>query len=161
MPGLDREVGEIVTLVCDDSLDDSGYVLTYKGATNDVQKADSSNYNRLAGVNYKSTEDPFNPGSYLTNQRIAVVRVGVMRVQLAPAASRSTNITKGDPLAVLDAGKVAHWDDCPIDTLLGTVNAANLRTALTALVGIALEDVAANVDPSDGKILCYIKIGGI
>jgi len=160
MGGLVREVGEIVYRTTEDQLNDSGYVLTTLGASTagNVKKATSSNYYRLVGVNVKSTEDPLNPGTYLDDVPVAIAREGEIRVQLTDASNRSTDIHVGDPLAVFDGGKVAHWADCPINTLLGTVNAANLQKMLTALVGIALEEVAADEDPDDGKILVKLKI---
>ncbi|RLG74824.1 MAG: hypothetical protein DRO14_05280 [Thermoprotei archaeon] len=158
--GKVREVGEIHHYVCEDALDDDGYVLTTLGAATagNLKKATSSNYYKLIGVNFKSTEDPFNPGTYLSNQRIPVIVDGVVRVQITDASNRSTDIAVGDLVAVYDGGKVAHWEDCPIHTLLGTVNAANLERMLTSIVGQALEAVAADEDPDDGKILVKLSM---
>ena len=158
--GKVREVGEIHHYVCEDELDDDGYVLTTLNASTsgNLKKATASYYYRLVGVNFKSTEDPFNPGSYLSDVEIPVVVDGVVRVQLTGKANRSTDIKIGDPIAVYDAGKVAHFTDCPIATLLGTVNATNLTKMLTSIVGTACEEVAASEDTDDGKILVKLSM---
>lgn len=155
-----REIGEALHAVVEESLDDGGYVLTHLGVTTagNLLKATSTYYYELAGVNLKSTEDLANPDTYLADVEVAYVKRGQVRVQLIGNASRSTNIIKGSLLAVHSIGKVCEWADSPIDTLLGTVNAANLLKMLTAIVGVAQEACLATADTSDGKILTELDI---
>jgi hypothetical protein len=161
MPGL-RKPGEYETVYVEEELDDEGYVLSIEtGLTTvdgNVMKA-TSTYYQVYGVNIMSTEDPTNPdGANLTEGYIAIARDGIRDVQITAATNRTTDIVAGDVLAVYDAGAVAHMTDCPIATLLGTVNAANLQVMLKAIVGVATEAVAATADPADGKIECRLTI---
>lgn len=156
MSGRVREAGEIVYKTVEEALDDQGYVLSIETGLTTVDgtvKKATATYYEIYGVNFESTEDRANPGTYKSNVPVAIMKNGQTRVKVAAAAARTTNIAVGDIVAVLDSGLVAHIVDCPIYTLLGSVNAANLVKLIKAVVGKAEEALGEAVESADGKLL--------
>ena len=139
---LVNKPGSIITLPFGGaSIQDSGYVLMWDASNNYVKVHDGTAGTPVIGVNLTSTEDPANPGTYLTSGYIAVQVDGVAEVQVD--ASNSA-FEQGDLVYVKGSGKIDKftWDDLN-ETFSDTEVEAQFKK-LTTIVGIALEAKAAN-----------------
>lgn len=151
---------EELSRISEEALDDTGYVLSIEAGltTTDgnVKKA-TATYYEVFGVNTVSTKDM--DGTAQADVEVPVKRTGAYRVQLAANAGRSTAIVPGDTVAVLDAGKVAHIDDCPckVGDTSGSDVSDSIEKLLKCVVGRALESCLASADTTDGKIL--VRLG--
>lgn len=152
------------------SLDDAGYVLTYKveSSVNKVDKAAQTDDPKC--VNYRSTRDPFDmrepPSSYLTGTQvgekgIAVFADGWAKLKLA---TNNAAITRGKHVRVASSGggKVDKYTENTIPSS-GSVSAAvNARfDEIARIVGIAEETVSSGTSsaPAKDKILVRLTIG--
>jgi len=138
--GKTREPGEPVYKICESEVKTGGLVVTVEGVTTagNVKVVDTDGATPF-GVTVKSTEDPFDKGSFLKNQKIAIVQEGEVDLVLA---SDNAAIAVGDPvMAVRDAAN----NDGVIDKLVwNTSTPATLLAGMKALVGFAMEAAAAN-----------------
>jgi len=127
--------------VCEDSLDKAGYILTFEGVTTtgNVKKVDAAGEQPI-GINYKSTEDPLKPGTYLANQEVAIVSTGIVYVQC-----EDVSISPGTILVASANAKAT------------TPTAAAVTLSFTSKLGIALESKTSG----DGKttILVMLSLG--
>jgi len=145
--------------ICEEALDDKGYIVSIEtGLTTtdgNVKKA-TSTYYEVYGVVTHDTKNKVT-GTAVADKPVAIKKSGRAEVRITPKANRSTAIVIGSLLAVYDAGEAAEVTDCAVTTLLGTVNAANVLKAKKTIVGIALEAVAADADPTGNKIEVDLK----
>ncbi|RLF28106.1 MAG: hypothetical protein DRN14_04605 [Thermoplasmata archaeon] len=132
---IQRLPHEPLYAVCDDALDDTGYVLALDTSTGHVKKATSSDV--PFGVNIVSTKNP------ITNEAETDVEVSVVPVRsgyIVKVKKEASAISAGDYVAVgSEAGKVAKMT-------IDTTDAGTLLDSLKKIVGIALEDAAADED---------------
>lgn len=136
-----REVAERKYVECDEAVKHSGLVLTRTeaSATGKAGLVDADKELPM-GVTVRSTEDPFNPGTYLTGQLVAYQDDGEADLVLA---NDNAEITYGDPImAVLDSTSTPEKG--VVDKLtIRTDSIANHEADLKAIVGIAKEFKAA------------------
>jgi len=157
----------------DSGLDDSGYVLTYNTTSGEYEKA-TAGTDPVAGVAATDTVNPLWPGGhpskfteYLVDPEIWILTEGTVDVRVDSAASRSTDIKKHDIVALSENtdGVVVHWKDnnACASAFSSAVTSANLAEAWEQIVGIAMEDLSASSEPSDGdsKILVNLRIMGV
>lgn len=127
--------------ICEDGLDDAGYVLTYKDAATagNVSKTDTIGEPPV-GVNLMSTVNPIT-GDTDSDKKVAILDKGDAWVKLEPNATRTISISVGDWVQGSALGMV--------DGLESTISAyANIDKCL----GIARQEVASGVDtPTAGE----------
>ena len=148
-----------IRVVVEEALDDTGYVLSVEVAltTTDGQaKKATATYYLVYGINVRSTKDM--DGAAQADKEVAVKKTGMYRVQLAPNASRTTAIEKGDLVGVIDAGKIGSMIDSPAYTDLGTPTNAKINKYIHAIVGKAEEAIGAGADTDDGKLLVSLGL---
>jgi len=118
---------------------------------------------RCVGVAFKSTEDPLNPGTYLKGVEVALVREGVVYVQLP---STHSAISPGDRIKTAANGYVDKFTDGDTTTAWPTTYSAATAETITdeiigvireskQIVGLALESKAAN---TGGKLKVLLTL---
>jgi len=118
---------------------------------------------RAIGVAAMTTEDPLDPGTYKKGVRIAVIRRGIVKLQLI---STNAAISPGDRLKTAGSGLVDKFTDGDTTTAWPTTYAATTAETITdeiisvirevkQIVGIALESVSAN---SGGTVKALLSI---
>lgn len=144
-------------MVCEDALDDEGYVITLTGAAvaGGCQKADGAG-DPPVGLNLMSTKNPVT-GDAEADKKITIVTEGLAWAKLSPNANRSATISVGEWVQ-------SHSDGMVIELEAVFSNIANIDKAL----GQAMQEVAATVDlPTAGRgpfrsgyILVWLKPRG-
>jgi len=174
--GLTRELGEFwnIQLLDATSLDDAGYVLTYKveSSTNKVDLCGASDV--PAAVNFRSTRDPEDMNEHkthlvLTGSEVGAKGIPVFREGWAKlkVATNNTAIVRGDSLVCTGSGKVDKYTPAALTGTDGASTlAAELETRfddLARLVGHAEEDVAVGNTSAPGadKVLTKLSIRAI
>ncbi|MHA1615459.1 MAG: hypothetical protein ACTSYJ_11490 [Candidatus Thorarchaeota archaeon] len=104
------------------------------------------------GVAYKTTEDPLNPGTYLSGVAITVIRRGVVYLQLPSSHSA---ISIGDRLCTDDNGYVVKFTGTDWPATYGASVAETIEKEKSSIVGIALESKAKD---TGGKIKALLTI---
>jgi len=133
------EIGEIRHIVCEVAVKKAGLVLTRSGAAAGKARLVDADKEPPIGVTVKSTEDPLNKGTYLSNVEVAYRSEGVVECQLA---SDNAAISAGDPLMAVRDGA---GNDGRVDKLtIRTDTIANYEADMAALVGYALEAKGAS-----------------
>lgn len=140
MGSLILRPGELITFKFGGAaIQDEGYVLMWDSSNGYAKVHDGNATTPILGVNFMSTEDPTQPGTYLTSGYIAVQVDGVAKVKLSDSNSA---INIGDRVAVQSGGVVDKYDETtPADQRL--------------IVGIALESKAAS---SGGHIKVLLRL---
>jgi len=174
--GLTREHGEFwnMPLLDATTLDDAGYVLTYKveSSTNKVDKAAATDTPRC--VNFRSTRDPFDlretnhgdqTGAQVGAHGLPVFREGWAKLKVAV---NNAAIVRGDALKVATSGggKVDKYVETAI---LGSTAGVIVSTIearfdeLARIVGNAEEDIAVGTTGAAGKdkVLTHLSIGKV
>jgi len=131
---LKREEGEIWHAVCDDALDDEGYVLAWSATTpGNVRKCPSNT--RPLGVAYKSTKNPIT-GTAESGKSVGIVDAGVAMVRYN-LASTDSDIEIGDPVSVKNANEAGavkkHVEGEPTTAWPATSDAATAETIEAAI----------------------------
>lgn len=127
--------------VCEDALDDAGYVLTFKDAlvAGNVVKTNLDGEPPV-GVNLMSTKNPIT-GVEAADKRVTILDSGDAWVKLEPNATRAIAIVVGDWVQGSTNGMVEGLES----TISGFAN-------IDKTLGIALQEVAADVDtPTAGE----------
>jgi len=156
-----RYVGEPWHAICDDALEDSGFILVLK-SDGHVGKAAADDM--PIGVNIKSTEDPFKEGSYLSGVRVGIVSEGIVMVKLDSA---NVEIKPGDFLRSKGGGLADKWSEKDTTTAWPASYDAAVAETITdeiiaasrysrAILGVALESKSAG---SGGKIKVLLRLG--
>jgi hypothetical protein len=139
----------------------SGQYIDFKGAvlqlnaTGTVQKAAAGA--RPLGIALKTTEDPLNPGTYLSGVEVAYVREGIVEVAYHLTSS-DANIGVGDLVSTKganSAGTVKKHVPTSWPGTYSNTTAATIINELGMIVGIALEAVTA---PSSGDKKGTLKV---
>jgi len=118
---------------------------------------------RCIGIAAMTTEDPLNPGTYLKGVEIALVREGIVYLQL-PATHSA--ISPGDRLATADDGYVTKFTDGDTSTAWPDTYAKETAESITdeiisvireekSIVGIALEAKAENAGGEIKALLTF------
>jgi len=99
--GKTREPGEPVYKICESEVKTGGLVVTVEGVTTagNVKVVDTDGATPF-GVTVKSTEDPFDKGSFLKNQKIAIVQEGEVDLVLASVGTKIAGIREFDTLDI-------------------------------------------------------------
>lgn len=137
-------------IVCEDALDDGGYVMTRVGiaVAGTCQKADGIGDAPL-GVNEQDTKNRITDVA-TAGIKINVLNQGFADVKVTPNANRATAIVAGDWVQAHSDGMIKYL------ATEGALAEADMPKAL----GIAWEGLLATVDPggvSGGKILVELK----
>ncbi len=174
--GLTREHGEFwnMPLLDATTLDDAGYVLTYKveDSINKVDKAATTDTPRC--VNFRSTRDPFDlretnhgdqTGLQIGLHGLPVFREGWAKLKVA---DDNAAIVRGDSIkvATTGGGKVDKYVETTLTDSTSILLAADVETRfdeLSRIVGNAEEDIAAgtSVTPGKDKVLTHLSIGKV
>ena len=172
--GLTRELGESWQMILLDatSLNDAGFVLTYKleGGKRKVDKCGATDI--PAAVNYRSTRKPLDlnepptlveTGTQIGDKGIEVFREGWMKLKLA---TNNAALILGDPLVCTGGGKVDKYTPAAIGQLSNTAGDVETRfDDLARIVGHveSLTAVAAGdtTKASQDKVLTKVSIRSI
>jgi len=154
--GIFREIYEITYRITQDRLDDSGYVLTFEGATvaGQVRKTEATGlYLTPCGICFDSTEDRkwAELGAVAGERYLSGVEVGIVREGEVYCKLHDTThdvIAAGDILFAIDDGRVAKGT-------FTTTGAATLLSGMEKVVGVAMEPIVAN---TGGKVLTKLEL---
>lgn len=127
--------------ICEDALDDAGYILTYKDAVTagNVSKTDTLGEPPI-GVNLMNTKNPVTEVA-TADKNVAILDDGDAWVKLEPNATRTIAILVGDWVQGSAQGMV--------EGLESTISAAG---NIDKVLGTARQQVAAGVDtPTAGE----------
>ena len=133
-----------IHFVCEEALNDYGYVLKWNGTECTVNKANITEY--PLGVCMTSTRDFSNPVlTYLADKEVNIKREGVCDVKLV---ANNALIHCGD--YVCTTGVINTVSSGTVDLWVpNTLTAGQYHRSISTIVGIALEEVAAGV-PATG-----------
>lgn len=171
--GRTREPSEVweVQLLDATSLDDAGFVLTYKTESS-VRKVDKCGATDVpVAVNYRSTRDPLDmnepPTKFLTGTQIGAKGIPVLTdgwIKLKVATNNAALI-RGDPLVCTGSGKVNKYTPTTIGQTSDTAGDTETRfDELSRIVGYVEDDsVAAGTTSAAGadKVKAKMTIRGI
>ncbi len=151
MGGMKRKIGDgLPGIICEDALDDYGYILTRKDASTSGQcsKVDAAGEPPI-GVNEYDTKNRITDVA-TADQKINVLNDGFAMVKVTPFANRGTNIVIGS------------WLESHSDGMAKYVAAegALAEADMPKVIGRAWEAVLATANPggvSGGKILVELK----
>lgn len=167
--GRKREPGEMWNekLFTTTSLDDAGFVLTWKEETN-VGKVDKCGSTDVPyAINWRSTRDPHDMNfpttlflqgnSELLEGGIAILREGWANVKLA---TNNSALEKGDPVVCNGSGKVDLYTPTVIGQTSNTAVDAEARfDELARIVGhVEEENVAAGDTGKASQDKVYLKL---
>ena len=109
---------------------------------------------RPYGIAYMTTEDPFNEGTYLDGQEIAVIREGKVILQLPDSHAA---VAIGDQLCTTADGEVIKFVQTAYAGSYAAANAELIKTEQLSIVAIAEEAVAQN---TGGEIEALLTLKG-
>jgi len=157
MGSLVNRIDELYeSAICEDALDDDGYVLTYTGRSTEGNCIKHTTGVRPCGIGLTSTKDPVTAVA-TANKPVTIVKHGLAYVKL-----KATNaaIAVGDPIVADDAGLADKMAAQTIDD----ATHASLQTDIIAMftklamqIGLAAESKAVN---AGGKCLVSLNIRG-
>lgn len=148
--------GTIVSIVSSDAIQTAGQVVTRTNAAAGQVRLVDADGEYPYGVAFKSTEDPLNEGTYLTNQSISVQREGIAYV---PLVADNEAIAAGDPIGA-EAGTT--YNGCCDKLTWASDSSTNLDISNRKLLGWAMEakDALAGATwPTKIKVLLDIRTG--